>query len=82
MRCSGKSVSSCRSPISPTGRHRFLAKAPEMASSRHHDLSLKNANQALADLRAGRFDGAAVLVPEPRFDPTIDLPKPRMRCEN
>ena len=24
---------------------------------------LKQANQALADLRAGRFDGAAVLVP-------------------
>jgi propanol-preferring alcohol dehydrogenase len=24
---------------------------------------LRNANEALADLRAGRFDGAAVLVP-------------------
>ena len=42
----------------------FLRKAPEMGIVTHTTTyPLKNANQALADLRAGRFDGAAVLVP-------------------
>ena len=47
------------------GRHRFPAPG---ARDRHRHqrprrYPLKQANQALADLRAGRFDGAAVLVP-------------------
>jgi propanol-preferring alcohol dehydrogenase len=42
----------------------FLRKAPEMGIVTHTtSYPLKNANQALADLRAGRFNGAAVLVP-------------------
>ena len=42
----------------------FLSKAPEMGIvTRTTTYPLQNANQALADLRAGRFDGAAVLVP-------------------
>ncbi len=42
----------------------FLRKAPGMGIITHTTTyPLKNANQALADLRAGRFDGAAVLVP-------------------
>jgi propanol-preferring alcohol dehydrogenase len=42
----------------------FLSQAPRMAivttTTRY---PLQQANAALADLRAGRFDGAAVLVP-------------------
>ena len=42
----------------------FLRQAPEIGIVTHTTTyPLKNANQALADLRAGRFDGAAVLVP-------------------
>jgi alcohol dehydrogenase, propanol-preferring len=42
----------------------FLRLAPEMGIvTRTTRYGLQQANQALADLRAGRFDGAAVLVP-------------------
>jgi propanol-preferring alcohol dehydrogenase len=42
----------------------FLSRAPAMGIVTHTTAyPLQNANQALADLRAGRFDGAAVLVP-------------------
>lgn len=42
----------------------FLRRVLEMGIVTHSTTyPLKHANQALADLRAGRFDGAAVLVP-------------------
>jgi propanol-preferring alcohol dehydrogenase len=42
----------------------FLRQVPEMGIvTRTTNYSLEQANEALADLRAGRFDGAAVLVP-------------------
>ena len=42
----------------------FLQKTPEMGLvTKTTRYALNQANQALADLRAGRFDGAAVLVP-------------------
>jgi propanol-preferring alcohol dehydrogenase len=42
----------------------FLRIAPAAGIfTRTHVYPLRDANQALADLRAGRFDGAAVLVP-------------------
>jgi propanol-preferring alcohol dehydrogenase len=42
----------------------FLSAAPQMGIvTRTTAYPLRQANQALADLRAGRFDGAAVLVP-------------------
>jgi len=42
----------------------FLSKVPAMGIVTHTtEYPLEQANQALADLRAGRFDGAAVLVP-------------------
>jgi propanol-preferring alcohol dehydrogenase len=42
----------------------FLRQAPEMGILTHTTTyPLRHANEALADLRAGRFDGAAVLVP-------------------
>jgi propanol-preferring alcohol dehydrogenase len=42
----------------------FLRLAPEIGIvTKTTNYPLKQANQALADLRAGRFDGAAVLVP-------------------
>ncbi len=42
----------------------FLKQAPAMGIVTHtNTYPLRNANQALADLRAGRFEGAAVLVP-------------------
>ncbi len=42
----------------------FLRQAPEMGLvTKTTSYPLDQANQALADLRAGRFDGAAVLVP-------------------
>ena len=42
----------------------FLSQAPTMGIVVHTTTyPLQNANQALADLRAGRFEGAAVLVP-------------------
>ena len=44
----------------------FLKKVPEMGIiTKTTQYPLRQANQALADLRAGRFEGAAVLVPEP-----------------
>lgn len=42
----------------------FLCLAPRMGIVTHTTrYALRQANEALADLRAGRFDGAAVLVP-------------------
>ena len=42
----------------------FLRLAPEMGIvTKITSYPLNQANQALADLRAGRFEGAAVLVP-------------------
>jgi propanol-preferring alcohol dehydrogenase len=42
----------------------FLRLAPEIGIvTKTTSYPLKQANQALADLRAGRFDGAAVLMP-------------------
>jgi alcohol dehydrogenase, propanol-preferring len=42
----------------------FLALAPQVpVRTRISEYKLEDANQALADLRAGRFTGAAVLVP-------------------
>ena len=42
----------------------FLSRAPQMGIvTRTTTYPLRQANQALADLRAGRFEGAAVLVP-------------------
>ena len=42
----------------------FLRQAPKMGIiTRTTSYPLEQANQALADLRAGRFEGAAVLVP-------------------
>jgi alcohol dehydrogenase, propanol-preferring len=44
--------------------HEFLALAPEVPVRTHvTTYPLEQANEALADLRAGRFTGAAVLVP-------------------
>ncbi len=42
----------------------FLGLAPKIGIvTQTTSYPLRNANQALADLRNGRFDGAAVLVP-------------------
>jgi propanol-preferring alcohol dehydrogenase len=42
----------------------FLALLPRIGIvTNTHTYRLEDANQALADLRAGRFEGAAVLVP-------------------
>jgi propanol-preferring alcohol dehydrogenase len=42
----------------------FLTQAPAMGIVTHTTTyRLQQANEALADLRAGRFEGAAVLVP-------------------
>jgi propanol-preferring alcohol dehydrogenase len=42
----------------------FLSMAPRMGIvAKTTSYPLNQANQALADLRAGRFEGAAVLVP-------------------
>ena len=42
----------------------FLSAAPQMGIvTRTTRYPLRHANEALADLRAGRFEGAAVLVP-------------------
>lgn len=42
----------------------FLRQVPQMGIvTQTTPYPLRQANQALADLRAGRFDGAAVLVP-------------------
>jgi len=42
----------------------FLRMAPEIGIvTETATYALSQANQALADLRAGKFDGAAVLVP-------------------
>ena len=61
----GRAANSCRSPISRgrTGID-FLRLAPEIGIvTKTTSYPLNQANQALADLRAGRFEGAAVLVP-------------------
>jgi propanol-preferring alcohol dehydrogenase len=45
--------------------HEFLALAPRVPVVTHvHRYPLEAANDALADLRAGRFTGAAVVVPD------------------
>jgi propanol-preferring alcohol dehydrogenase len=42
----------------------FLRRVPAMGIvTRTNPYPLQKANEALADLRAGRFEGAAVLVP-------------------
>jgi propanol-preferring alcohol dehydrogenase len=44
--------------------HEFLQLAPQVPVKTHVTIyALEQANEALADLRAGRFEGAAVLVP-------------------
>ena len=50
-----------------TGRRRFPEQAPEMGIVTRPRAIRSKANQALADLRAGRFNGAACSCPEPRF---------------
>jgi alcohol dehydrogenase, propanol-preferring len=50
--------------LTRTDGHEFLALAPEVpVKTRVTTYRLEQANEALADLRAGRFSGAAVLVP-------------------
>jgi alcohol dehydrogenase, propanol-preferring len=45
--------------------HEFLALAPQVPVTTHvHRYPLEGVNDALADLRAGRFTGAAVVVPD------------------
>jgi alcohol dehydrogenase, propanol-preferring len=41
----------------------FLRQVPQMGIVTTTRYSLWQANEALADLRAGRFEGAAVLIP-------------------
>ena len=42
----------------------FLGKVPQMGmTTKTTRYPLQHANEALADLRAGRFEGAAVLIP-------------------
>jgi propanol-preferring alcohol dehydrogenase len=42
----------------------FLALAPSIGiAMKTTEYKLRQANEALADLRAGRFEGAAVLIP-------------------
>jgi propanol-preferring alcohol dehydrogenase len=51
-------------PLGEAGSDVSLARLPEIGIvTRTTTYPLRQANQALADLRAGRFDGAAVLVP-------------------
>ncbi len=53
----------------------FLRLAPEIGivtTTTRYPLS--KANEALADLRAGAFHGAAVLVPSRLDDPTLPTP--------
>jgi propanol-preferring alcohol dehydrogenase len=50
--------------LTRTDGHEFLQLAPEVpVKTRVTTYALEQANEALADLRAGRFSGAAVLVP-------------------
>ncbi len=50
--------------LTRTDGHEFLALAPEVpVKTRVRRYALEDANEALADLRAGRFTGAAVIVP-------------------
>ena len=48
--------------ICPSGMHHCRHKYPAIITQTT-SYPLNQANQALADLRAGRFEGAAVLVP-------------------
>ena len=53
-----------REPDPRATAREFLALAPQVPlSTRVTTYPLESANDALADLRAGRFTGAAVLVP-------------------
>jgi propanol-preferring alcohol dehydrogenase len=50
--------------LTRTDGHEFLELAPEVpVRTRVTSYALEDANEALADLRAGRFTGAAVIVP-------------------
>jgi alcohol dehydrogenase, propanol-preferring len=50
--------------LTRTDGHEFLALAPQVpVKTRVTTYALEDANEALADLRAGRFTGAAVIVP-------------------
>jgi alcohol dehydrogenase, propanol-preferring len=50
--------------LTRTDGHEFLALAPQVpVRTRVTSYPLERANEALADLRAGRFTGAAVIVP-------------------
>jgi propanol-preferring alcohol dehydrogenase len=50
--------------LTRTDGHEFLTLAPEVpVKTRVSRYALEDANEALADLRAGRFTGAAVIVP-------------------
>jgi propanol-preferring alcohol dehydrogenase len=55
----------------------FLALAPSVAiKMKTTTYPLARANEALDDLRHGRFDGAAVLIPPGRD--AIPLPRPKI----
>ena len=50
--------------LTRTDGYEFLELAPQVpVRTRVNRYALKDANEALADLRAGRFTGAAVIVP-------------------
>lgn len=58
-----RSISSVANLTRQDGRE-FLALAPQVPVRTHvRTYPLEQANEALADLRAGRFDGAGVLIP-------------------
>ena len=61
----GRSASCARSPTSPAATARSCWRSPRACPSKTRVTTypLEDANEALADLRAGRFTGAAVLVP-------------------
>jgi propanol-preferring alcohol dehydrogenase len=63
MDCCGRSGSSSRLLITRQDGIDFLRLAPEIGIvTQIRRYPLRQANQALADLRAGRFEGAAVLL--------------------
>lgn len=60
----GRSGNLFRSPISHGRMGRFFPLVPEIGIKTHTTVyKLVEANQALADLRVGAFEGVAVLVP-------------------
>ena len=61
----GRAAAGLRRQSDPPGWARFLQLAPQIGIvTQTTRYPLRKANEALADLRAGRFDGAAVLVLE------------------